>query len=196
METTRHVRLLLSRGGLLGRGGLLSGGLLGWLLVADTACQLTGSSSLLGGGSSLLGRRGLGSSLLSGGLLSSSRLLSSGLLGLLLGSLVLLAGSLLGLGGDLDLARDALGEKENTLVGSALDGVGEVVDVRGRREVNVVLRGEELLDSGARDTRASVLGVSEDSLLRRVSTRSTTTIMVVAKRPVTGSGGRNVRKRQ
>lgn len=128
--------------------------------------QLTGSG-LLGGGGGLLGR-GLGSSLLRSGLLSS-RLLSRGLLGLLLGSLVLLAGSLLGLGSDLDLARDTLGEEKDALVGSALDGVGEVVDVRGRREVNVVLRGKELLDGGARDTRASVLGVGKDSLLRRVS---------------------------
>ena len=161
-------RLLLGGSGLLGRGGLLSGGLgLGCLLVKKAEHQLTGSS-LLGGSGCLLGR-GLGGSLLRSGGLLSSRLLGRGLLGLLLGSLVLLAGSLLGLGSDLDLARDALGEKENALIGSTLDGVGEVVDVRGRREVNVVLRGEELLDGGARDTRASVLGVGKDSLLRRVS---------------------------
>lgn len=47
------------------------------------------------------------------------------------------------LGGKLDAAAVALGKDEGAGLRAALDGVVKVVDVRGRRNVNLVGGGEE-----------------------------------------------------
>lgn len=46
------------------------------------------------------------------------------------------------LGSDLDSATETLGENQVTLVGTSLDGVVQVGDVRGRGHVDLVLLGE------------------------------------------------------
>lgn len=58
------------------------------------------------------------------------------------------------LGGDLDSTTHTLGKGEVTLFGTSLDGVVEVVEVGGRRHVDLVLVGKVpvLLGIGGDDT--------------------------------------------
>lgn len=104
-----------------------------------------------------------GGSLLGSGLLSSNLLGSSGLLGVGGGSLLLD----LGLGGELDLARRALGEDEALLLGTTGDGLVNAGVEAGLGALGGlgVVRLDVLLDGGTADTSTGVSGVSKDGLL-------------------------------
>ncbi|KAI3485961.1 hypothetical protein L1887_50615 [Cichorium endivia] len=114
-------------------------------------------------GSGLLGSRSR--------LLGDGSLLGRGLLGGGGGGGLLLG---LGLGGELDLARGALGKDKGLLLGAAGDGL---VDTRveggfGALGSLGVVGLDVLLDGGAADTGAGLGGVSKDGLLdHRLQTR-------------------------
>lgn len=104
----------------------------------------------------LLGRGGL-LDLLGSRLLRGRGLLGSRLLGR----------CLLGLGGQLDLTAGALGQRKGLLLVALGDGLGDVVVERGLWQLagGRVLLVDELFDRRAAQTGASLLRVTEDSLL-------------------------------